>query len=187
MGFFEKVRQERAKLTSRESEATLDYMEDFFGNGDNWTKGVYSAANGARCLVGAADHARVSAVDDAKYWLRQAIAERSPHWTIEQFNDNADDYSEIAAVIRRAKEMAREAQQPAVRPALPAPPVAEVLPASPWSPPVPQPAPRPAPAMIDVTPASPRPAPVRMSAPPAGPPAGANRRRRNLFWEILSD
>jgi hypothetical protein len=106
VGFFDNCRAARATLTAPETIATLDHMEEFFNNGKNWKKGVYSAADGARCLVGAADYAKVSKVDDAKYWLRQAIAERSPNWTIEQYNDNADDYSEIVAVIRRAKEMA---------------------------------------------------------------------------------
>jgi hypothetical protein len=190
VGFFDKCRAARATLTTPETIATLDHMEDFFGNGKNWTKGVYSAADGARCLVGAADYAKVSKVDDAKYWLRQAIAERSPHWTIEQFNDHADDYSEIVAVIRRAKELAQEAAQlPAVRAAaapdqvrgrlLPAPPAAELLPPEPrW----PASAPRPAPAVIDVMPMpAPRPIPTMPFAPPGG------RGRRNLFWELLSD
>lgn len=192
MGFFDfdKCRAARATLTARETIATLDHMEEFFNNGKNWKKGVYSAADGARCLVGAADYAKVSKVDDAKYWLRQAIAERSPNWTIEQYNDNADDYSEIVAVIRRAKEMALEAAQlPAVRAAaaLPAPPVAELLPPGPrWPVParasVPASAPRPVPAVIDVTP---MPAPRQVATMPPAPPRG--RGRRNLFWEILSD
>ena len=194
--FFDKCREARATLTASETVATLDYMEDFYGNGANWTKGVYTAANGARCLVGAADHARVSAVDDAKYWLRQAIAEREPHWTIEQFNDNCEDFSEIVAVIRRAKELALAAQSSAVRPAaraaLPSAPVVEVLPpnAPAWLPAprpartasVPQvPLARPAPVMIDVTP---RPEPQRVRAPA---PASANRRRASLFWELLGE
>ena len=96
MSFFDDFRKARASLTGRESIATLNYMLEYFGDdGENWTPRVYSAANGARCLVGAADYARVSAVDDAKYWLRQAIAEREPHLrTIEQFN-------ELARVLRR--------------------------------------------------------------------------------------
>ena len=215
MGFFEKVRQARAALTAPESVATLDHMHDYFANGENWTKGVYSAANGARCLVGAADHVRVSAVDDAKYHLRQAIAEREPHLrTIEQFNDTRDDFGEIAAVIRRAKELAQAAQLSATRPAaaLPAP-VAEVLPPKPapakagapaWLP-APRPAPaaqlpavrpaaalpaaRPAPVMIDVTPDQVRGRLPQPESPrwPAPAPPRTTRRRRSLFWEILSD
>ena len=190
MGFFDRCRDARATLTGRETVATLDYMEDFFSDGKNWAKGVYSAADGARCLVGAAEHARLTKIDDAKYWLKKAVEERSPNWSIEQFNDNADDYSEIAAVIRRAKEMAQEAARlPAVRQAaaLPAPAVAKFLPPEPARLPAPRPAPvavvaeRPRP-MIDVTP--PAPAPFHVPAPPA-PPRTGNRRR--LFWELLAD
>jgi hypothetical protein len=42
-------------------------MEDFFQGGQNWTQGVYHRPNGTKCLVGAANHVRESAIDDAKY------------------------------------------------------------------------------------------------------------------------
>jgi hypothetical protein len=148
MGLFEDFRKARARLTGPESIATLDYMEDFLNGGMNWTQGVYNAANGARCLVSAADYARVSKIDDAKYWLRQAIAEREPHLrTIEEFNDSRQSFAEIEAVICRAKELARQAQLPAARPiaALPAPVTGEVLPPG-----------RPVPVMRDVTPRAPQ-------------------------------
>jgi hypothetical protein len=144
MSFFDDFRKARARLTGPESIATLDYMQDFLNDGANWTQGVYTAANGSRCLVAAADYARVSKVDDAKYWLRRAIAERAPHLkTIEAFNDSRQSFSEIEAVIRRARELARQAQPP--RPALPAPVTGEILPPS-----------QRAPVMRDVTPRAPQ-------------------------------
>lgn len=88
MGFFENVRKARTKYTVGESVATLDYMKVILNDGINWAQGEYNAANGARCMVGAADAARMTKIDDAKYWIRQAIAEREPHLkTIEEFND----------------------------------------------------------------------------------------------------
>jgi hypothetical protein len=144
MSFFDDFRKERAKLTGAESVATLDYMDDFLHGGAGWAQGVYTATNGSRCLVAAADYARVSKVDDAKYWLRRAIAERAPQMrTIEEFNDSRQSFAEIEAVIRRARELARQAQLPAPRPvaALPAPVTGEILPPL-----------RPAPVMREVTP-----------------------------------
>jgi hypothetical protein len=124
MGFFDSYRRRRAANTGPESIGTLEYMEDFFQNGANWTQHAYQRADGTRCLVGAANHVRSSSVDYAKFWLRQAIAERAPGIrTIEQFNDTRRSYAEIAAVIARAKQLAAAAQ----RPALPAP-VMEILP-----------------------------------------------------------
>jgi hypothetical protein len=149
LNFFEKVRKARAKYTGPESVATLDYMEDFLNGGVNWTQGEYNAANGARCMVGAADAARVSKIDDAKFWLRQAIAEREPHLkTIEEFNDSRQSYAEIEAVIRRAKELAHGAplmRDVTPRPVatLPVPVTGEILPPD---------RPAPAPVMRDVTP-----------------------------------
>ena len=55
MAFFENYRREMAQLAVPESVASIDYIEDFFQNGANWTRDTYKAANGARCLVGAAN------------------------------------------------------------------------------------------------------------------------------------
>lgn len=133
MGFFDKMREHRAGLTGRESVATLDHMEQFFKGGQNWTQNTYHAPNGTKCLVGAADHVRVSAVDDAKHWLRVAIAEREPAiTTIEGFNDSRQSFGEIEAVISRAKELAASANRlavPARAAALPASAKVAALPA----------------------------------------------------------
>jgi hypothetical protein len=134
MGIFSAARKRRVALTSRESVATLTSMQDFFGNGANWTQNVYATPDSAaRCLVAAANHVRVSSIDDAKHWLRQAIAEREPAIrTIEEFNDTRRTFDEVAAVIARARKLALAAQLPVrVLPALPAPTsVPQVLPPS---------------------------------------------------------
>jgi len=136
MGFFDSYRRRRVATTGPESLATLQYMEDYFQNGAHWTQHAYQRADGSRCLVGAAHYVSVSPIDDAKFWLLQAIAERAPGiTTIEQFNDTRGSYTEIEAVIARAKQLAAEAQ----RPALPAP-VAEILPPHRPALPAPEPA-----------------------------------------------
>jgi hypothetical protein len=144
-------RREMAQLAVPESLATLEYVEDFFHNGLNWTRDTYKAENGARCLVGAANYVRVSQIDCAKHWLLQAIQECEPQLkSIEAFNDSRRSYEQVAAVIARAKELARQAQLPVARPvaALPAPVTRETLPAV-------RPSSR-VPAMRDVTPAPPQ-------------------------------
>ena len=109
MGFFDNYRQRRLELTGRESAATLEHMQDYFQDGANWTQGMYENANGARCLVGAANHVRVSSIDDAKHWLRLAIAEIAPGVArIEDFNDTRSTFAEVAAVIERAKQLAAQ-------------------------------------------------------------------------------
>lgn len=143
MGYFANYAKRRLELTGGESAATLEHMQVYFQNGANWTQGMYENASGARCLVGAANHVRVSSIDDAKHWLRLAIAEIAPGVArIEDFNDTRRTYAEVAAVIGRARQLAAQS----VARALPAPvaPVVEILPPE-----------RPAPVVT-----SPRPAPV---------------------------
>jgi hypothetical protein len=145
MNYFDKVRLARTTLTSPESVATLDHMREFFADGKNWTQSMYRNTAGARCIVGAANHVKVSSIDDAKYWLRQAIAEVAPGMRrIEDFNDGCNTYAEVAAVIARARQLALAAQAP-VRAALPAPvQVVEIMP------PDAQPVPVPVPPVIDM-------------------------------------
>jgi hypothetical protein len=139
MGFIENYRLRRLELTGRESAETLELMQDYFQDGANWTQQMYENANGARCLVGAANHVRVSSVDDAKHWLRLAIAEIAPGVAcIEDFNDTRRTYAEVAAVIERAKQLAAQSVAralPPPAPALPAP-VVEILPPQRQAPPV---------------------------------------------------
>lgn len=127
MGFWNARRERRVALTIPESVGTLTYMDDFFAVDDNWVQNRYSDG-AARCLVGAANHVRVSRLDEAKYWLRQAIAELEPNTkilSIERFNDKRGrSIDEIRAVVARAKELALAAQRPA--------PVAEILPPVKW-------------------------------------------------------
>jgi hypothetical protein len=124
MGYFANYSKRRRELTGRESAETLEHMQVYFQDGTNWTQGMYENASGARCLVGAANHVRVSPIDDAKHFLRMAIAEIAPGVArIEDFNDTRRTYAEVAVVIERAKQLAA---QSVVR-ALPAP-VVEILP-----------------------------------------------------------
>ena len=125
MGFFKNYRQRRLSLTGPESLATLAAIERFFQGGRNWTQGAYHRLNGDKCIVGAAQSMRVGAIDDARYWIRQAIVELHPgyRWLpvmqIEAFNDS-HSFAEVAEVIDRAKQLARAAQfsPPPQRPAL---------------------------------------------------------------------
>jgi len=126
MAFFDAYRQERAKLSTLESVETLSYMEEYFLDGKNWAQGVYQGAGNTKCLVGAAEHVRTSTIDDAKHWLRQAIAEHTGGAiaTIEEFNDRQDSFEEVAAVINRAKQLALTTYSPAQPPV----PVARIAP-----------------------------------------------------------
>ncbi len=56
MGFFDAYRRTRLALSVPESMATLEHMEEYFSDRSNWTQNMYENANGARCLVGAANH-----------------------------------------------------------------------------------------------------------------------------------
>jgi hypothetical protein len=128
MGFFTNYNRRRLELTGGESAATLQHMQEYFSDGENWTRGAYENATGSRCLVGAANHVRVSSIDDAKHWLRLAIAEVEPGMAhIEDFNDTRHTFAEVAAVIERARQLAAES---AARALPPPSPVVEVLPPS---------------------------------------------------------
>jgi hypothetical protein len=124
MGFFKNYRQRRVSLTGPESIATLTAIERFFQGGRNWTQGAYHRMNGNKCLVGAAQSVRAAAIDDARYWLRQAIVELHPGFAwlpvmqIEEFNDS-HSFAEVAAVIERAKELAAAARQSSAAEILP--------------------------------------------------------------------
>jgi hypothetical protein len=120
MGFRSSYWKTRLALTGPQSVETLTAMQGFFRGGAYWTQGDYHRSNGQKCLVGAADHVRASSVDTAKFWLEQAIAEKTGGGGIEGFNDSRRSYSEIAEVVARARQLAVEyhAQQAPARPAL---------------------------------------------------------------------
>lgn len=137
MPLFETYRQTRAKLSAPESVDTLSQMQSYFLDGENWAQGVYRGKGDTRCMAGAAEYLRESSIDDAKFWLREAIAERTGGAiaTIEEFNDGQQSFDEVAAVIDRAKQLAA-ANLPA---RLPAPEVTPARLASPsWGEPQPQ-------------------------------------------------
>jgi hypothetical protein len=157
MGIFTAYRDRRREISAVESIDTLEHMKDFFGDGETWRQGVYRANDGGRCLVGAANHVRVSRIDDAKHWLRVAIKEKTGQsCSIEQFNDTRGSFGEIRQVLNRAAELARANAtkavalvgevMPPVRLALPAPAPITALPvvqgnrlpvaANPWDAPV---------------------------------------------------
>jgi hypothetical protein len=160
MGYCDSFAKRRLELTGPESVETLEHIQGYLGDGTNWTQGMYQNAEGARCLVGAAYHVRVSSLDNVPHFLRQAIAEVAPGVTrIEDFNDGCHTFAEVAAVIERARQLAAQSAAralprpaPALR-ALPAPAQAEpeILP------PERQALPQPAPVVVR----NPRPARVR--------------------------
>jgi len=117
MGFFRKYRETMLALTGPESAETLTGMQQFFQGGRNWTRGMYHRDDGSRCLVGAMQALRASPVEQARYWVQQAIAERG-EWdgSIESFNDS-HSFAEVTQVIERAKQLAM-AGHAAARPAL---------------------------------------------------------------------
>jgi hypothetical protein len=124
MGFIKGYRARRVSLTGAESVQTLSAMERFFQGGKNWTQGAYHRMDGKKCLVGAAETMRTAPIEDAQFWIKQAIAERSRYSIlsgIEGFNDSRRSFGEIAEVLARAKQLAAS-QLPA--------PVAERLPPS---------------------------------------------------------
>jgi hypothetical protein len=122
VGFCDAYRRTRRALSVPESMATLDQMQDYFQDGANWTQGMYENADGARCLVGAANHVRVSSIDDAQQWLRLAIAEVMPGAArIEDFNDGCCTFAEVAAVIERARQLAAQSVARALPSPAPAP------------------------------------------------------------------
>jgi hypothetical protein len=111
MGFLRNYRQRRVSLTGSASLATLATIEWFFQGGRNWTQGAYHGWNGKKCLVGAVQSVRAGQLEDARYWIRQAIAELHPAYAwlpvmqIEAFNDT-HSFAEVAEVIARAKQLA---------------------------------------------------------------------------------
>lgn len=122
MGFRSSYWKTRLALTGPQSVETLTAMQGYFRGGAKWIQGVYHAADGRKCLVGAADHLRASSVDSAKFFLELAITEKTGGTVtrIESFNDSRRSYSEIAEVVAQARQLAVEyhAQQAPARPAL---------------------------------------------------------------------
>ena len=111
MGWLKDYRQRRLGHTGVDTVNTLSAMEWYFGQGGrNWTRGEYHGADGTKCLVGAAQALKQGAIEDARYWIRQAIAERGGLigviGSIELFNDTRVSFREIAEVLARAKELA---------------------------------------------------------------------------------
>jgi hypothetical protein len=128
MSFSTTYWQRRLRLTVPESIATLSAMERFFeGDGKNWSQDAYHHSDGTKCLLGAAKSMGRGTLQDAPYWIWQAIAERHPDWvevsgSIEAFNDSPFvPFGEVAEVLARAKQLAAAAA-PSQAPAAEIPP-----------------------------------------------------------------
>ena len=133
MGWFNDYRQRRLGHTGVDTVNTLSAMEWYFGQGGrNWTRGEYHGADGTKCLVGAAQAMKQGAIEDARYWIRQAIAERGGLigviGSIELFNDTRVSFREIAEVLARAKELATAHARQAPPPLSPRPPMLQYQP-----------------------------------------------------------
>lgn len=111
------------KVTIESVVETLSAMERYFRGGERWIKGALSTRHG-KCLVGAVTSVRASngsgswvpgeAIAAALSYIDQAVIEREgrggvfrKRMTIEAFNDSRPSFAEVAAVIARAKELAR--------------------------------------------------------------------------------
>lgn len=153
---------------------TICAMDRYSRGGFGWGQGMlHNYLNGRKCLVGLAQSVRASngnaswipaeEIEAAKHFIKLAVLERGGgigfggDWTIMSFNDT-HSYHDVAAVIRRAKQLAVMSYQAAQPPAppLPVPGPVRALPAPVAS--VPQVLPPP------VRPALPAPAPVVIDA-----------------------
>ena len=143
MRFMDKVRasfqaaraahSDRLDLLNRgDADSRLLFLaERSFAKGRAWAQGVYESGDG-RCLVGALRAMRTAhgiSGDRSDELLRVAIAERQGVATrsIEDFNDSRRSYADVAAVLRRARQLAHHSaavqhkEQTALPP--PAPPL----------------------------------------------------------------
>ena len=108
--------------TSEQSRLVLDMMEFFFRDGAMWTKNTWQSRDGKCCLMGAVWFIRrQTGVDDDRVpeYLVRAIRPKFRRRRlktiidiISEFNDDCTTYSDIAAVICKAKALA-EADAPA--------------------------------------------------------------------------
>jgi hypothetical protein len=79
-------------------------MERVLQGGKKWTQGAYHVETGS-CLLGAAQLAHAGEI--TRYWLREAIAERTGRrMSISAFNDSAASFREIAEILAHAKRLA---------------------------------------------------------------------------------
>jgi hypothetical protein len=112
---------------------TLSATERYFRGGNRWGQGMlHNPVNGNKCLQGAVSSVQAwdgntswvpaDAIAAARYYIERAVREQGA-LMIEEFNDCAPSFHEIAAVIARAKEMAAADARP-----LPAPaPMAQIF------------------------------------------------------------
>ena len=118
----------RIDPTGRNSAAMIARVQKYFGpDGRKWVQRVGSTADGRRCLLGALGRIRGeirSGDDRVPEYLHRAIAQNEPRLRdflpfvhhsrgplrsediVVAFNDQAKSFTEVAAVLRRAKELA---------------------------------------------------------------------------------
>ena len=100
-----------------QSALVLEAVEFFFEDGAKWNPQMFTRRDGARCLLGAIRFVRqqiACAPDRAPHYLARAIhparpdiLRSDPHPVIFRFNDALGrTYAEVAAVVRKAKELA---------------------------------------------------------------------------------
>jgi hypothetical protein len=127
-------------VTAESVVQTLEAMERYFRGGYGWGRGMLrNPINGRMCLMGAVGSVRASngntswVPDDtiaaATDCMRQAVRERG-FTQVENFNDTRLSYSEIAAVIARAKHIAMQTYARALPPPSRQPQIAAPRPAA---------------------------------------------------------
>jgi hypothetical protein len=100
---------------ARASIIALDLLVELFAGGENWIQGDFED-DGGYCLVGGLRHIRtgLKSRDRAGLYLSQAIARTTgARRSLINFNDGNDGsrrtYADIRLVIRRARQLARQA------------------------------------------------------------------------------
>jgi hypothetical protein len=96
------------RLDPQKAIQMLDLMEEFFDGGLRWIRGFYEDDHGNRCLMGALTYLsknREAAADYASIYLHIALPKR--YMLAHRFNDDCWSYSQIRALIHRARELAR--------------------------------------------------------------------------------
>jgi hypothetical protein len=96
------------RLDPQKAVQMLDLMEEFFDGGRRWIRGFYEDDHGNRCLMGALTYLsknREAGADYASIYLHIALPKR--YATAHSYNDDCRSYTQIRALIHRARELAK--------------------------------------------------------------------------------